>query len=169
MTLQLQIIPFHDGDSCSQVKTWQMPCRNRETAYKQSIKCTKEQAQRTGIHFPNLSSWSFVRIIKAKNSARNHLSGLHMTSVLASGRHWVKLYVTPWGRISAWRLKAAFRHSEIPLLPFLSKTGGTFASPSNLPLLQTSQFPDEKGTHLTGLTFSILRQFSDEKGRGRSA
>lgn len=53
MTLQLQITPFHDGDSCSQAKTWQMPCRNSETADKPSIKCTKELGQRTKVHSLN--------------------------------------------------------------------------------------------------------------------
>lgn len=76
-------------------------------------------------------------------------------SLLESRRHWRDLSALPRGCFNAQRLKGAARDSRALLLPPLSQTGGTFASPANLPLLQSSQLPLEKGMDLTGLTFSI--------------
>lgn len=63
--------------------------------------------------------------------------------------------VLPRGCCNAQRPKGAARDSRALLLPSLSQTGGTSASTANLPLLQSTQFPHEKGMDLTGLTFSI--------------
>lgn len=82
-----------------------------------------------------------------------HLSGLHMPSLLDGRRHWRELSALPRDCFNAQ--KGAGRDSRALLLPSLSQTGGTYASPANLPLLQSSQLPLEKGMDLTGLTFSI--------------
>lgn len=158
---QVQIVAFQDGGSHSQVKCWWMPYRKRESAYKAKNMCPKEPAQRTEIHFFKIWSWASLRAMKEWSSTAEmvflhlqwHLSGLHMPWLLKSRRHC--------GDLSCQGVALMPRDWKVP-----PGTAGLFsccpchrqeasASPANLPLLQSSQFPHEKGMDLTGLTFSI--------------